>query len=67
MATIDKDQQLPQEGQAGEAQAPGNSKATVTHNLDTGEDEPLEDLEDKNTMDFGSGSGGGGAGDGGAA
>ena len=43
------------------------SKAQVTHNLDTGEDEPLTDLEDKNIMDFGSGSGGGSAGDGGAA
>ena len=37
----------------------------VTHNLDTGEDEPLPDLDDENIMDFGSGSGGGSAGDGG--
>jgi hypothetical protein len=42
------------------------STEKVTHNLDTGEDEPLDDLEDKNIMDFGSGSGGGSAGDGGA-
>jgi hypothetical protein len=42
---------------------PANQK--VTHNLDTGEIEPLEDLEDKPIMDFGSGSGGGSAGDGG--
>lgn len=41
-------------------------RAKVTHNLDTGEDEPLQDLEDKSIMDFGSGSGGGSAGDGGA-
>jgi len=39
----------------------------VTHNLDTGEDEPLADLDDENIMDFGSGSGGGSAGDGGGA
>ena len=44
-----------------------SNKAKVTHNLDTGEDEPLTDLDDKNIMDFGSGSGGGSAGDGGAA
>jgi hypothetical protein len=41
-------------------------KKGVTHNLDTGEDEPLPDLDDENMMDFGSGSGGGSAGDGGA-
>ena len=41
-------------------------KAKVTHNLDTGKDEPLPDLEDESIMDFGSGSGGGAAGDGGA-
>ncbi len=41
------------------------SKAKVTHNLDTGEDEPLADLGDESIMDFGSGSGGGSAGDGG--
>lgn len=38
----------------------------VTHNLDTGRDEPLEEPEDESVMDFGSGSGGGSAGDGGA-
>jgi hypothetical protein len=43
-----------------------STKAKVTHNLDTGEDEPLQDLDDENIMDFGSGSGGGSAGDGGA-
>ena len=42
------------------------AKEKVTHNLDTGEDEPLEDLEDESVMDFGSGSGGGSGGDGGA-
>ncbi len=50
-------------------QLPANAESTkgkVTHNLDTGEDEPLEELEDKSVMDFGSGSGGGSAGDGGA-
>jgi hypothetical protein len=36
----------------------------VTHNLDTGLDEPLPDLDDENIMDFGSGSGGGSATDG---
>jgi hypothetical protein len=41
-------------------------KETTTLNLDTGEVEPLEDLEDKPIMDFGSGSGGGSATDGGA-
>lgn len=40
-------------------------KATVTHNLDTGRDEPLKtDEEDEDVMDFASGSDGGGAGDG---
>lgn len=43
-----------------------SGKAKVTHNLDTGEDEPLKDPEDESLMDFGSGSGGGSAGDGGA-
>ena len=42
------------------------TKGKVTHNLDTGEDEPLEDLKDESVMDFGSGSGGGSGGDGGA-
>jgi hypothetical protein len=46
-------------------QSNDSTKAKVTHNLDTGEDEPLQDLEDKNIMDFASGSGGGSAGDGG--
>jgi hypothetical protein len=41
-------------------------KETTTLNLDTGEVEPLEDLEDKNVMDFASGSGGGSATDGAA-
>lgn len=42
-------------------------KATVTHNLDTGEDEPLEPPPDeKSIMDFAPGSGGGSAGDGAA-
>jgi hypothetical protein len=52
-----------------DAQSPGNtdtSKGKVTHNLDTGEDEPIENLEDESVMDFGSGSGGGSGGDGGA-
>lgn len=40
-------------------------KAKMTHNLDTGKDEPLPDLDDENIMDFASGSGGGSAGDGG--
>ncbi len=43
-----------------------SSKAKVTHNLDTGEDEVLSDSDDESIMDFGSGSGGGSAGDGGA-
>lgn len=38
----------------------------TTLNLDTGEVEPLEDLEDKNIMDFGAGSGGGSGTTGGA-
>jgi hypothetical protein len=42
-------------------------KQKVTHNLDTGKDEPLPDLDNESIMDFGSGSGGGSAGDGGAA
>lgn len=41
-------------------------KKGVTHNLDTGKDEPLADLDDENIMDFGSGSGGGSGGDGAA-
>ena len=43
-------------------------KTEVAHNLDTGEDEPLEkpDADDENIMDYGSGSGGGSAGDGAA-
>jgi hypothetical protein len=36
----------------------------ITHNLDTGKDEPLPDLDAENIMDFGSGSGGGSATDG---
>jgi hypothetical protein len=47
--------------------ATDTNRAKVTHNLDNGEDEPLDDLEDKNVMDFGSGSGGGSATDGGGA
>ncbi|MEO6833370.1 MAG: hypothetical protein ABI378_12550 [Chitinophagaceae bacterium] len=34
-------------------------KATITHNLDTGEDEILPDINDEPTMDFGAGSDGG--------
>jgi hypothetical protein len=47
-------------------QSSSQERQRVTHNLDTGEDEPLPDLDDENIMDFGSGSGGGSAGDGGA-
>lgn len=36
-------------------------KATITHNLDTGEDEILPDINDEPIMDFGSGSSGGSA------
>lgn len=43
-------------------------KATVTHNLDTGEDEPLQpETDDEELMDFAPGSDGGSAGDGSAA
>ncbi len=43
-------------------------KATVTHNLDTGKDEPLNtEKDEEDVMDFASGSDGGSAGDGSAA
>lgn len=46
-----------------------DNKAKVTHNLDTGRDEPLNQRTDdyETPMDFAPGSGGGSAGDGGAA
>ena len=62
-----------QEQQQTAATTGGGTDATpktgVTHNLDTGRDEPLgqSDGDDEELMDFGSGSGGGSAGDGGAA
>ena len=34
-------------------------KAIITHNLDTGEDEVLPDINNEPTMDFGAGSDGG--------
>lgn len=36
-------------------------KGTITHNLDTGEDEVLPDIDDEPIMDFGAGSAGGSA------
>ena len=65
--TSTSEEQNQQYGQQSERdQSSVAPKATITHNLDTGEDEPLEDLDDESVMDFGSGSGGDSGGDGGA-
>jgi hypothetical protein len=62
-----KDDQLrKEEQQRSDAPQENQPKQRITHNLDTGEDEVLPDINDENIMDFGSGSGGGSASDGGS-
>ena len=52
------------ERQRSDAPQESQPKQRVTHNLDTGEDEVLPDINDESIMDFAPGSGGGSAGDG---
>lgn len=54
------------EQQRSDATQENQPKQRVTHNLDTGLDEPLPDINDESIMDFASGSGGGSASDGGS-
>lgn len=64
---MNPNEQHPDPAQQGEPAK--DNRATVTHNLDTGQDEPLDKdpSDDEGMMDFASGSGGGSGGDGAAA
>jgi len=66
MEPKDENQNTPQ-GERPESPNAAKPQQRITHNLDTGEDEVLPDLNDESIMDFASGSGGGSATDGGGA